>query len=385
MSKILVTCAKKVNLVLESEIKGLGLPVLASSDLGVMTEGTIEDTMRLNMYLRTGHRVLFMLKEFRAANPDHLYNELNSIPWENFLDVDGYVSIVSFVLNESILDTRFANLKTKDAIVDRFQSIFGRRPDSGPDRDKAVVYLYWKESECAIYLDTSGETIAKHGYRKIPYKAPLMEALAAALILATKWDKKSNFINPMCGSGTLAIEAAMMATNRAPGLYRDNFGFMHLKEYDESKWKNIVHEAKKKITDNINFQIIANDLEEGALEAAEINSKLAGVQNLIKYEQGDFTQTTIPDGGGVVLINPEYGERLGEEEDLEVVYSTIGDFFKQKCQGYTGYIFTGNMNLAKKVGLKTKRKMEFYNSKIECRLLEYELYQGTKKHIYPQA
>jgi len=207
----------------------------------------------------------------------------------------------------------------------------------------------------------------------------MQEALAAAVILATKWDRKSAFINPMCGSGTLAIEAALLASNKAPGLMRHNFGFSHIKGYDDTVWKDLRQEAARKTSRTLSFPIIASDNDPRALSAARENAKSARVDHLIRFELCDFEETPIPDTNkGIVILNPEYGERMGEEEILEETYGFIGDFFKKKCKGYTGYIFTGNMDLAKKVGLKAKRRIEFYNAKIDCRLLEYELYEGTR-------
>ncbi|MDQ3536099.1 MAG: class I SAM-dependent RNA methyltransferase [Bacteroidota bacterium] len=346
--------------------------------MDVSLEGTMEDCMKLNLHLRTGHRVLWHVKTFKAGHPDELYKEVYSIPWEDFISPDGYISIGSYVQNEHINHSGFANLRTKDAVVDHMQNKFGHRPQSGPDNSFTVLFLHWRGNDCSIYLDTSGDTIAKHGYRKLPFKAPMQESLAAATILASRWDKKSHFVNPMCGSGTLAIEAAMIATNRASGLLRENFGFMHLIGFNANAWKKIKSEAKKAIN-NIDIKIIASDLSPLAIDAAKKNAVYAGVDHLIDFEICDFQETTVPEGGGVVMFNPEYGERLGEEEALLETYQKIGDFFKKKCSGYFGYIFTGNFRLAKNVGLKTKRKMEFYNSKIECRLLEYEMYSGTRK------
>jgi putative N6-adenine-specific DNA methylase len=230
-----------------------------------------------------------------------------------------------------------------------------------------------------IYLDTSGDTIAKHGYRKIPFKAPLQESLAAAIILASKWDRKQNFLNPMCGSGTLAIEAAMLAVNKAPGLLRSNFGFIHIKGFNNDQWEEMRRDARLKTLRKTGGKIIATDISQPAIDAALKNAMTAGVNHLIEFKKCDFRETDVPGNGGVVIINPEYGERLGEESELEFVYKEIGDFFKKKCKGYTGYVFTGNLNLAKKIGLKSKRRIEFYNGNIDCRLLEYELYEGTRK------
>lgn len=379
-SKILITCPLRMIPYLKQEILDLGYIITSENRMSLELEGTMKDCIRLNLNLRTGHRVLYSLKSFNASGPNELYKEINSITWEKYLNPEGYFSVISEVENSEILDTRFASLKCKDAIVDRMNSKFGRRPDSGPDKHKAVIYLYWKNDNATIYLDTSGETIAKHGYRKIPFMAPLQESLAASLILASNWDGQSNFINPMCGSGTLAIEAALIATKRVPGLYRSNYGFMHFEGYDATVFEELRKELKLKVEKKIKGRIIATDINQKALDAANNNAMTAGVNHLIEFKKCDFRDTEVPEGGGVVMLNPEYGERLGEEKELEFVYKEIGDFFKKKCKGYTGYIFTGNFSLAKKIGLKSKRRIEFYNGKIDCRLLEFELYEGTKKN-----
>jgi 23S rRNA G2445 N2-methylase RlmL len=365
---------------LTEEIKSLGFKVINSDHLSIETEGTFDDTMYLNLHLRTANKVLFHLKSFRAPHPDILYKEIVNIDWQDYIRSDGYMSINGYVKNDYIKDTRFANVRVKDAIVDKIQKTKGRRPDSGPDQSKTMIYLYWRDDQASIYIDTSGETISKHGYRKMPYKAPMSESLAAATILASKWDKKSSFINPMCGSGTIAIEAALLAINKAPGLMRDNFGFMHVSLYDERVWEKYRKEAEEKVEQSIDFKIIASDNSNLALNAAKANAESAQVDHLIEFEQADFKECTLPEEPGVIMMNPEYGLRLGEEEELEQVYSDIGDFFKKRAQGYMGYVFTGNLDLAKRVGLKAKRRIELYNAKIDARLLEYELYAGTKKN-----
>jgi putative N6-adenine-specific DNA methylase len=378
-STIRINCAKRCGIYLKKEVEALGYQVEKDTETSVELTGTLEDCMLLNLYLRTAFRVLFLLDEFEAANPDEMYEHLVAMPWEEYVLPDGYISISSFVENIHIKDTRFANLKVKDAVVDRMQQKTQKRPNSGSDTDKMVLYLYWKNEDASIFIDTSGDTIAKHGYRNRSVKAPMQEALAAAVVLATNWDGQSTFINPMCGSGTLAIEAALIATNKAPGLMRHNFGFCWIKGYNDDLWKEMRQEAARKIRRDLNFPIIATDNDYGAISAALANARSARVDHLIRFETCDFEETPIPDTNkGIVILNPEYGERMGEAEILEETYAFIGDFFKKKCKGYTGYIFTGNMDLAKKVGLKAKRRIEFYNAKIDCRLLEYELYEGTK-------
>ena len=379
-SRILVTCAKGITPFLREEILHLGFPVLAETIAGIATEGTMDDTLRLNLFLRTGHHVLFLIREFTARDADDLYNSLSEIAWEDYIAEDGYVCVTSSVDNPSIKDSRYANVRCKDAIVDRIRERRGQRPDSGPDKDRVVVNLYWKGDICSVYFDTSGEPLCRRGYRNIPMTAPMQETLAAAVIMASGWKGAGNFINPMCGSGTLAIEAALIALNRASGLLRNNFGFMHLKGFDELLWNDLRAQAKREAKRTINCRIIAGDIRKEAIEAAKKNAATAGVDHLIEFSVCDYSETVIPEGGGVVVLNPEYGERMGKLKELENVYKGVGDFFKQKCGGYTGYIFTGNFELAKKVGLKAKRRIPFFNSGIECRLLEYELYEGSRRN-----
>lgn len=364
---------------LSDEVHSLGYTIMEEWPTGVAIEGSLNDCIRLNMNIRTGNQVLWELSDGMAKNADELYEHALKLPWENIIDVDGYLCITSNVQNSTIDNNLFANVKLKDAIVDRFRHKTEKRPNSGPERNKTVIHLYWKEDQVNIYIDTSGETLSKHQYRKQPGLAPMQENLAAATILASKWDRNSNFINPMCGSGTLAIEAAMIALNRIPGLLRSNYGFMHILGYEEEYYENLRREARLAVKKSIDFQIVASDLDPIALHAAKSNAKTAGVDQHITFRLEDFRETPCPDGKGVVMFNPEYGERLGDYEELELIYKAIGDYLKKEAKGYFGYIFTASPNLAKKVGLKAERKIEFFNSKLECRLLEYELYDGSRR------
>ena len=364
---------------MKQEVLSLGFPILSAGKAEIETEGTMEDALRLNLLIRTGQRILFLLESFSAKTPEELYKRISRIGWEDYIPEDNYFSVTSSVHNPTIKDSRFANVKCKDAVVDRIKEKRGRRPDTGPERDKVVVHLYWKGNNGQVFLDTSGEPLSRRGYRMIPLKAPMQETLGAAVVLATGWRDSGNFINPMCGSGTLAIEAALISLARAPGLLRSNYGFMHLKGFDESSWKALRRRIRAEAKDRFNGRIIATDVSQQAVEAAKKNAMTAGVDRFIEFGVCDFSETPVPTGEGVVLLNPEYGERLGETEKLKETYKKIGDFFKKECQGYRGYIFTGNLDLAKKVGLRTKRKIPFYNGPIECRLLEYDLYEGSRE------
>ncbi|MES1226093.1 MAG: class I SAM-dependent RNA methyltransferase [Bacteroidota bacterium] len=376
---VTITCHKRITPFLEQEVKELGFEVEDSFVTGVKLKGTINDCIKLNLNLRCASQVLYSLKQFNAVNADDIYKNLVAYPWETILPDPGYFSITSNVNNPTINNSMFANLRVKDAIVDRLRDKRGTRPSTGSELTGAVINLFWKNEDAEIFIDTSGDSLARHGYRKIPGQAPMLEALAAATIYATKWDKLSPFVNPMCGSGTLAIEAAMIATNRRPGLFRTNYAFMHLQGYDETIYLQEDALLEKQIVDVPALRIIATDYSERAIENAKKNAVAAGVSKLIDFTVCDFADTEIPQvSNGIVFLNPEYGERLGHIDELEATYGRIGDFMKQKCGGYFGYVFTGNLELAKKIGLKAKRRIEFYTSTIDCRLLEYELYSGSR-------
>jgi putative N6-adenine-specific DNA methylase len=378
-SRIIITCNKRLAPYLENEVEELGYTTDRMFATGVELQGTLEDCIRLNLNLRCASQVLYSLKEFGCKTPDELYDHVIDYPWERIIPENGYLAVTNHTENFTVNNELFVNVKVKDAIVDRFRREVGSRPDSGSSLDRTVIHLYWKEDRAEIFLDTSGETLAKHGYRKIPGKAPMLEALASATILATKWDRQSPFINPMCGSSTVAIEAALIATNRRPGLFRKNYSFMHVIGYDEKVYQQECEKLKDQVVEVPDLKIMATDIKQDAIDISKINAGVAGVQNLIKFKVCDFESAEIPEQPGVIFFNPEYGERLGEVNELEKTYERLGDFMKKKCQGYKGYIFTGNLDLAKKIGLKASRRIEFYSAKLDCRLLEYELYSGSKR------
>jgi 23S rRNA G2445 N2-methylase RlmL len=377
--RIIITCNKRLSPYLEQEVIELGFKPVRTFATGIELNGSINDCIKLNLNLRCASQVLYSIKEFKATGPDDVYKELSNIAWEKIIAAEGYFSVTSNVDHPSIKTSLFANVKVKDAIVDRMRQQTGGRPNSGPELDETVVHLFWRDEQAELFLDTSGETLAKHGYRKIPGKAPMLEALAAATLIATKWNRGSPFVNPMCGSSTIAIEAALLATNRRPGLFRSNYAFMHIVGYDKGVYEAERRKLFEQIQELPSLQVLASDISADAINISKINAAAAGVEHYIKFSIGDFETTEVPEGeGGVVFFNPEYGERLGEETELQKTYARIGDFLKKKCKGYTGYIFTGNLDLAKKIGLKASRRIEFYTSKIDCRLLEYELYAGTR-------
>ena len=389
---IIISCAKELSRWTEVEVRDLGYTPIEVTENTVVVRGDMRDVMKLNLKLRTAHRVLVPLLRADCRNIRDLYYLAKSIDWENLIEADGYFSVSSIVHNYTIRDTRIPSLYTKDAIADRMRERCQRRPDSGGENKGSAVFVYWERNEVIIYLDTSGEPLSKRGYRKIPGSAPMQETLAAACLMAMHWDKKSPFLSPMCGSGTPAIEAAMMALNKAPGALKGHFAFQSIKGYSriipgetapriaprqhigaspEQIWKEIVLDAKnEEVTEGIP-KIIATDISPEAVENAHTNAIAAGVAPYIEFKDCDFAETPIPQDKGCIFFNPEYGIRLGTVEELAPIYARIGTFMNEKCAGWTGGLITGNPDLARLVNLYYKTRVPFFNGPIDCRLFIY--------------
>jgi putative N6-adenine-specific DNA methylase len=374
---VFVTAARGMAPLLATELRLLGFSAEIDGEAGVRTRGTLLDCMRMNLELRTAQRVLIEVARFAAADAGKLYSNLIGLPWSEWLHATGKLCVTSSVDNETIRDTRFASLKTKDAICDALTRQAGRRPDSGPDRDDMVVHLHWKGDAATVFLDTSGDPLSRRGYRLHPLDAPMQETLAAACVLACNWPTTTPFVNPMCGSGTLAIEAALLARGTPPSLFRKNFGFMHLKGYQNADWQALLRAARERPA-RATPKIVATDIRPKAIEAAKLNAEAAGVANAIEFAVCDFRETALPAEPGVIMLNPEYGVRMGDEAKLAPVYRSIGDWFKKSCNGWLGCIFTANLKLAREVGLRSRRRHILYNGGLEGRLLEFEMYEGTR-------
>lgn len=376
---IVVTCPRGTPFYLAGELNSLGFPIIDKGDTYVQTTGSFTDTMVMNLQLRTAHRVLFLLGNFTAVAPGELYARIYELPWETWMNPDGYLTVTSTAATLAVRDSRFVNVKAKDAIVDRLRDRTGIRPSSGPTRMGLVVHILWQGEAVRLFLDTSGEPLSRRGYRRIPLDAPMQETLAAAVIKATGWTAAKPLLIPMCGSGTIAIEAALMALDRPPGLLRNWFGFMAVRGYDSRSFHKILRIARSRIKERLCAPIIATDIRREAVAAARRNARAAQVDGFIDFRCCPFEDTPIPPGGGAVILNPYYGHRRGEKGELRRLYGQIGDFLKKKCAGYQGFIFTGNLESAKWVGLRTSRRLTFYNGDIPCRLLCYDLYEGTNR------
>ena len=398
---IIISCAKALSGWTEREVLSMGYKPIEVTENTVVVRGAMRDVFRLNLQLRTAHRVLVPLLRTTCRGIRDLYEAVRSIDWENLLDADGYFSVFSIAHNRTIRDTRIPSLYTKDAIADRMRERCQQRPDSGGDNIGAAVFVYWERDEVIIYLDTSGEPLSKRGYRRIPGSAPMQETLAAACLMGMGWKGNKPFLAPMCGSGTPAIEAAMIAMNKAPGSLKGHFAFQSIKGYNriipgekaptgaprqtagatpEQIWKEMVLEAKKEERRDNLPRIIATDISPEAVDNAQTNAITAGVAEFIEFHACDFAETPVPEVSapppgetkGCVFFNPEYGIRLGDPEELKPIYARIGTFMNEKCRGWTGALITGNPDLAAQVNLYYRNRIPFFNGPIDCRLFIYE-------------
>lgn len=395
---IIISCAKELSRWTEIEAINLGYKIVEVTENTVVVRGDMRDVMKLNLRLRTAHRVLVPLLRADCRNIRELYELVHSIDWENILEADGYFSVSSIVNNYTIRDTRIPSLYTKDAIADRMREMCQRRPDSGGENIGAAVFVYWDKNQVIVYIDTTGEPLSKRGYRKIPGSAPMQETLAAACLMGMEWDGKKPFLSPMCGSGTPAIEAALIASKKAPGLLKGHFAFQSIKGYNriipgeqakivaprqyagvspDQIWKEMKIKAREEEKKKGLPRIIATDISPEAIENAHTNAIAAGVADMIEFKACDFEKTPIPEGEkGAIFFNPEYGIRLGTYEELAPVYERIGKFLNEKCLGWTGGLITGNPDLARLVDLYYKKRIPFFNGPIDCRLF---VYQGCEK------
>jgi len=376
--KTRVTCAPSLAPYLKAELEQLGFDCLSMDKTGVETLATTTEAMQLNLRLRTAFHVLQRFADINCRNADELYSEAKRLPWDRVIDSAGFLSISSNVRNESITNSMFPNMRLKDAICDKLVQVGGKRPDAGSSTDGMVVNLHWVDNKARIYLNMTGRKLSDRGYRKMPFMAPMRETIAASVLMEMKYDGSRPLVVPMCGSGTIAIEAALMAKQRAPGLLRSNYSCNHWLHGDKNAWSQERADAKKLMVKDDPAPIIASDIEPEAIDASKKNAVTAGVDHLIDFHVCDFAETPMPEEVGDVVLHGEYGIRLGEDADLIQTYKRIGDFLKTDCSGWDGYVFTSGKPLIAAIGLKVSKRTPFINAEIDCRLLRYELYKGSK-------
>jgi putative N6-adenine-specific DNA methylase len=364
--------------VLASELEALGAREVRIMNRAVEFRGNLKLLYKANLWCRTATRILLPIKSFRASDDDQLYRAISAVNWAEYLDSDATLAIDTLISNSGFNNSLYVSQKAKDAIVDQFRRKIGRRPTVNLDHPDLRINLHINENRATLSLDSSGESLHRRGYRIVKGEAPLNEVLAAGILLLSEWDAGSALIDPMCGSGTFVIEAAMIARRMAPGIRRKEFGFMRWKDYKSSLWEKIKKEAGDEIIPIQDFPIIGSDIDEAALKEAHSNAKRVGVEKDIELENKAFENLDPPAVSGTIIMNPPYGARMSVE-NINSLYKMIGDILKQKYSGYNAFIFSGKPQAAKFVGLRTSKRIQLFNGPLECRLLKYEVYSGSKK------
>jgi putative N6-adenine-specific DNA methylase len=364
--------------ILADELTALGAQKVSKLNRSVEFYGDKHLLYKANLWCRTATRILKPIHRFRAVNQDELYRGVGKVDWGRYLDVKQTIAIDAVIVNSGFSNSLYVAQKTKDAIADQFRNKTGIRPSVDLKQPDIRINLYISQSECRLAIDSSGDPLFKRGYREGAGKAPLNEVLGAGIVLQSGWDKKSSFVDAMCGSGTIVIEAALIARNIAPGLTRTRFGFMNWPDYDKAMFADVCSQARTEIIPKLDFEIVGADILSKQTDIAAGNAGRAGVGRDIAFKQFQLIDLKPPPSPGVVIINPPYGERLAVK-DINDSYHLIGDAFKKHFTGYDAFVFTGNLDAAKHIGLKTSRRIPMYNGPIECRLLKFEMYRGTRK------
>jgi putative N6-adenine-specific DNA methylase len=355
--------------------KGNGAISFSASSSG---PGTQELLYKSNLWLRTASRVLLPIKDFSAPTLPVLYDQVRRIKWEEYLALDRTFALETVVQKNpphNLKNAQFLSLKIKDAIVDCMRARTGDRPNVNPHQPDVRIHAYFHDKgRCTLSLDSSGRSLHERGYRVEGSLAPLKETLAAALILKTGWKGETDLIDLMCGSGTFLTEAAWIAENRAPGLFKQDFSFQRWKDFDPKLWQKLVSEAESAIKP-VHIKLHGFEKNSKTLDSCKKNCARAKVKELVSVVHSDFRSINRPfEGTGLVLANPPYGERLEDAEKLKTLYKEIGDHWKKYFKGWTAYLLTGNLPLLKSVGLQTKKRETVFNGPIECRWVKYPLF-----------
>ena len=368
------TVAHGLEAIAAKELETLGAKEVRPEFTGVHFVGDKATLYRVNLWARTIFRVLVPIQEFFCPNSDTLYKKVQKISWDAYLQPHNTLAVHCTGGNQQLNHTHFTALQVKNAIVDQQRLKLGQRSSIAPENPDLGINVHIHQDRCIISLDSSGTSLHRRGERQAMGAAPLKETLAAALLEMADWDSSLPFLDPLCGSGTLPLEAGLKALNIAPGLFRQKFGFESWPDFDEQLWQELLTQARNSQIPNLKAPIWGSDRDSSVITQARGNASRCNIADQIKFTTTDLSEIEAPADCGVVICNPPYGERLGDPKELGVLYKSLGDIFKQRFKGWTAYILTGNKELAKKVGLKTSRRIPVYNGSLACTLLKYELY-----------
>ncbi len=365
------------------ELNKLGATDISKGIRAVSFSGTLETMYKVNLWSRVALRILKPIGSFPASSEDELYNGIKKIDWSQFLSADETLAVDAVTVKSNITHSLYAALKTKDAIVDQFRDNTGKRPDVDLRFPKVRINVHISSNIASVSIDSSGESLHKRGYRVQQGEAPLNETLAAGMVLLSGWDQKSALTDIMCGSGTIVIEAAMIARNIAPGILKNEFGFERWNDFDAELWTKLIAEARNGQLEKLDFPIRGIDKSRQTIQSAIENAKAAGVFKDIEFINMPFEHYTPEEIEQTIISNPPYGGRI-TDENLFSLYKEIGDQLKKKYTG-VAWILTANKEAAGNIGLKASRKIQLFNGALECRFLKFEVYKGSRKHNTKKA
>ena len=369
--------------VLAEELTSMGAENVQVLNRAVSFEGDKALMYKANYCCRTALRILKPIMSFVARNELMLYNNIFKIKWHEIFNINETFAIDAVVSGNYFTHSQYAALKVKDAIADEFREHFGARPSVDVENPDLRISVHIENEKVTLLFDSSGESLHKRGYRKAVDKAPMNEVLAAGLIKLTGWKCDCNFVDRMCGSGTLPIEAAMLAMGIPAGFFRKKWGFMTWHDYDEKLWLKVVQDADAEM-EEFDYEILASDHSAKAVEIARANITNAHLQYDIKLSKQDMFEMIPPAGGGIMIINPPYGERL-EEKDIINLYRGIGDALKKNFKGFEAWIISSNKDVLKLIGLKPSKKIDIYNGPLECKFEKFEIFEGSYKDMKKSA
>ena len=362
--------------VLAEELIGLGADNLEIGKRMVSFEGNKQLLYNANIHCRTALRILVPIYTFKARTTDEIYDEVKSLDWRKHMDVDKTFAIDAVIFSEIFTHSKFVAYRTKDAIVDFFTKKIGQRPSVSTTNPDLLINIHIAHDKCTLSLDSSGESLHKRGYRVSQTEAPINEVLAAGMILKTGWKGESDFVDPMCGSGTLLIEAAMIALNIPPGIYRSNFAFEKWIDFDKDLFDELYQDDSDE--KGFKYKIYGSDISPKAIEIARENIKGAALSQYIELSVKSIQRyDTAPAPGGILVTNPPYGERL-KIEDISALYEAIGERLKHVFTGYTVWILSSQKELFNKIALKPSAKIKLINGALDCEFRKYEIFAGKR-------
>jgi len=375
--KLLAKTFAGLESVLAAELGEMGAQNITILKRAVGFEGTKELMYKANLCLRTAIKVLLPIYTFRFRNNQEYYNRVQDIDWNIYLNEKKTFAIDAVVNSKLFSHSGFVALKTKDAIVDQIREQRGLRPSVDPVQPDLLINVHIYEDTCTISLDSSGDPLFKRGYRIDQNEAPINEALAAGMIFLSGWDKKTTLIDPMCGSGTILIEAAYIALNYPPCLNREIFGFFTWKDYDNTLWLKVVEDATRSIKTSLP-EIFGSDIDHKAIRITKNNLKKAKLDGRVTVKQLPFEEFVPPETDGIVIMNPPYGERL-EKDEINSFYGMMGSRFKHIFLGYSIWLISSNNEAIKHIGLRPEKKIPLFNGGLECKYLGYKVFGGKLK------